>query len=290
VTVDGTAGSGPSTGLGLHTDNVTVTRSRIANVTQGAEFNGYTGRTLTISNTSIVNTSTPIVNKVDQNVDADQNYLGPGCPIGNVTGNVTVDPFYTAPVGEVNTEQTQRFGQCLTFEAGKAYSFGTPGPMEDSLDEMFADFQGAIYTYNASARAWEQADGTERLDALEAVVVVPTTNTTAFVDYQDASPSIPGDRALDAGWQFVAPRSYNTPDRAFQSDLVGYADLLGLHPGPGNQPASGDGVTRHGFESAGGPTVSPYRGYFVYVTDPGTIPAVVPAGPTIQQIAALLRS
>ncbi len=120
---------------------------------------------------------------------------------------------------------------------GGVYSFGTPGGLEGTLAEAFDDFDGAIYRYDADAGTWALADGADRLEALEAVVVIPETDARAVVDFRDETPARPTQRTLEPGWQFVAPRSYNSAEAAFDARrTLSAIDLLNLYELPRGSP------------------------------------------------------
>lgn len=256
-----------------------------------------------VSFVDLGNTTVPIRNNNTTALPAQLSYFGPDGP-RDAQGQLRLtDPFLTAPPGAVNPQELQEFGVDLELPAGRVYSLGAPGGMERTLAETFDDFDGAVYLYNGSAQTWELADGTERLDALEAVVVVPTTDARAVVEFRETTPAQPAERTLEPGWQFVAPRSFDTAERGFDTDrTLAAIDLLHLYALPEDFDAgpSSDAdldftsyefqrQTLYGDGYANSVQVSPFGGYFVYVTQESTVPARVPDGVTVDELADLLN-
>ncbi|WP_276255294.1 right-handed parallel beta-helix repeat-containing protein [Halomontanus rarus] len=230
------------------------------------------------------------------------NYYGPRGPTDDrVVGNwENLEPFLTDASGIdefLTTENTQSFGFDLEFEAGKQYAFGTPGRLSANLSTVFDDFDGAVYLYDSTTDSWTLATGDEVLGPMDAVAVVPTTDTRAVVDFADATPARATSRHLDTtGWHFVAPRMHTDAEEAFSTRTVGVTDLLDTFEEP-EDPELGsmaDSFGRYTFspdrtsQGDGAPTVNPFTGYFVYVDDPGTIPGAVPDGVGISEFGDLL--
>lgn len=230
------------------------------------------------------------------------NYYGPNGPAdGRIVGNWdNVEPFLTDPSGMddyESTQTTQAFGYDFEFDAGGQYAFGTPGTLSANLSTMFGDFDGAIYLYDSASDSWTLATGDEVLGPMEAVVVVPTTDTRAVVDFADATPALATSRQLDTtGWHFVAPRMHTNAEEAFSTRTVGVTDLLATFDEPTDLDpwSAADSFGRYTFSSDrtsqgnSAPTVNPFTGYFVYVDDPGTIPGAVPDGVRYPDLETIL--
>ncbi|WP_276257440.1 right-handed parallel beta-helix repeat-containing protein [Haloglomus litoreum] len=246
--------------------------------------------------------------------DAFASYWGPDGPTADRTaGRVNTDPFLTEPPASVLDEGTfeellevQAFAVDLEFPAGSVYAFGTPAPLETNLTETFGDFDGVVYTFDESTQSWTIADGSEVLGPMEAVVVVPTSDARAVVDFEDSTPARATTRSLSPGWNFVAPRYTADAEDALSSDTIAATDLLSvfgepesLYGDPGDRFIHYQFVEETG--SAGScdfyceepatttsPRISAFGGYFVYVTEPGTIPGVVPSGVGLEDFLRLL--
>ncbi|WP_207586237.1 right-handed parallel beta-helix repeat-containing protein [Halomontanus rarus] len=231
------------------------------------------------------------------------NYYGPRGPTDDrVVGNwENTDPFLTDASGideYLATQNTQSFGFDVEFEAGKQYAFGTPGRLSANLSTVFDDFDGAVYLYDSDAESWTLATGDEVLGPMDAVAVVPTTDTRAMINFADATPARATSRQLDTtGWHFVAPRMYADAEEAFSTRTVGATDLLNTFEEP-EDPELGsvaDSFGRYTFapdrtsQGDGAPTVNPFTGYFVYVDDPGTIPGAIPDGVGVSDFIGLIN-
>lgn len=230
------------------------------------------------------------------------NYYGPRGPTDErIVGNWdNVEPFLTDASGideYVTAQTTQSFGYDFEFDAGRQYAFGTPGPLSANLSTVFDDFDGAIYLYDSTSDSWTLASGDEVLGPMEAVVVVPTTDARAMVDFADATPARATSRQLDTtGWHFVAPRMHTNAEEAFSTRTVGVTDLLTAFEDPEDPDwgSAADSFGRYTFspdrtsQGTDAPTVNPFTGYFVYVDDPGTIPGAVPDGVDVSKFIDLL--
>jgi len=278
----------------VRTSHVTNTPVGIATVSDAdvgnvqVRFTNLTGNAVAIRN-----------DNRSVSLDAANNYFGGACAAPTIEGPVTIRPMLHGPerAGPAATGSgggaSQEFEYCLELDAGETYAVGFPGPSKHNLSTTFDEFEGAVYLYNETSQSWELADGDETPGALEAVVVVPTTDTRAFVEFADASPARPTERQLGSeGWHLVAPRQYANAESGFSTRTVGLTDLLHVYEPPSNQPKAGDAFTTYRFtgDRNGGPTVSPFTGYFVYVDEPGTVPATVPAGITVDDVGAALNA
>ncbi|WP_312907582.1 right-handed parallel beta-helix repeat-containing protein [Natronosalvus caseinilyticus] len=259
-----------------------------------------------IAFSDLTGTNVSIQNEAPDPLAVPLNYWGPRGEVDAVGPVTNVEPFLTASPQNTSLRTLQEFGIDLEMPAGGVYSFGTPGGLDGTLSEVFDDFDGAIYRYDADAQAWTLADGTERLEALEAVVVVPETDARAVVDFRDATPAQPTQRTLKPGWQFMAPRSYDSAEAAFDTRrTLAAIDLLNLYELPTGQPALPYHphelvFTSYEFQETESTyliddryvyeqPVSPYGGYFVYVTEESTVPARVPNGVTYDELAEMLE-
>lgn len=203
---------------------------------------------------------------------------------------VFYDPFLTAPVEEVSTEldETQQFATDVSMEPGATYAFGVPGPVEGTIGEMFSDFDGVVYTFDASAQEWSQATGDEELAALEAVVVVPETEARAVIEFQAyGGPSVPPTTDLTEGWNFIGAAEYGAAEHAYASS-ADPARIVKLYDEPQQQGRTGDDFGTYTFGAdSDGPDVSAMSGYFVYVEDDGSLAANLPPGASVDDFFEL---
>lgn len=233
-------------------------------------------------------------------VDADLNHFGDD-PASAVAGNVTYDPFLTAPPSETSGDAgtLQQFGHDFAVPGdGQPRAVGFPGDVNATLGEVFGEFDGAVYRWNATAGEWAVPDAGTPVDALDAVVVVAEERATYTVDYADASPpGAPGQADLDAGWNFVAAPLSGPVETAFGATSGGdVVRVVSAIPGPESQPYGLNASTFGTYTpsdsgiavASGGPTVSPFTGYWVYASDDGGLAGATYPGITLaDEIAAL---
>jgi hypothetical protein len=133
---------------------------------------------------------------------------------------------------------------------------------------------------------------------MDAVAVVPTTDTTAVIDFADAPIPLATSRQFTtAGWHFVAPRMYTNAEEAFSTRTLGATDLLEAFSQPEGQALSpGDSFGQYTFSpdrtsqgDAGTPRVSAFSGYFVYVDETGIVPGTVPHGVRSENVEQLIE-
>lgn len=273
-------------GIALLDDSATEIRGNVVHAWTGVDLASMVHITKTmvgmndLSNTTVAidngNSSSPVP------LVAMGNWYGPRGPVNtSVEGDVTYEPFLTAPPDQVDANETQQFGFDLDMTAGQVYALGTPAPLEENLSTVFGDFDGAVYLWDESGGSWTLASGDETLGPMDAVAVVATSDARAVLDFADATPPRPTERQLSTGWNFVAPRSYDDLSDGFSTTTVGITDVSQSMAGPTGQPAApGDYFGHYSLSGSiedygGGPRVSPFEGYFVYVDETGSIPGTV---------------
>lgn len=218
---------------------------------------------------------------------------------GGVVGEVTYDPFLTAPQDQVDHEDTQQFAHDLNVAVGVG-SIGVPGATETTVLEIFDENQNgelddlgesAIYAFDASSDSWELADPSASLDALDALVVVSDDGGRAVVDLADSpSPMPPGEGDAFEGWNLMSAPFYGTADAAFGAGSANAERIVHLYEQPSSQPY-GDGadpIRTFDIGSGEGFDTEAYGGYWVYVDEDGTIAGVVPAGVSASDEAELI--
>ncbi|MFB6235806.1 MAG: S8 family serine peptidase [Halopenitus sp.] len=197
---------------------------------------------------------------------------------------VYYDPFLTAPVDQVSLDpdETQQFGTDVVMEPGKKYAFGVPGPVQGNLSDMFNNFEGVVYVFDAETQEWSLATGDEQLSALEAVVVVPQTEArfvTKFENY--GGPSVPPTTDLSEGWNFIGASEYGPAEEAYASS-ADLARIAKFFEEPERQGRRGDDFGTYTFGAdSHGPDVSATSGYFVYAKQNGSMAANLPKGASV---------
>jgi len=278
--------------------SVTVRASAVTNTTAGvAVASGGEIRDSSVRFTRFQRNEVAISSDGEPAFDAMLNFYGRPCPTPSTRGSVRAYPVVhtadRAGPGAVNTTgPTQSFRECLELEAGGTYAVGFPGTSGRTLSETFTDFEGAVFLFNGTTGSWELADGDETPGALEAVVVKPTTDTRAWIEYADSATRRTSEREFRTeGWHLVAPPAYATARGAFGSGTVGVVNLTGGFEPPATRWGMGETPTGYQFADEGsGPRLSPFAGYFVYVDRPGTLQAAVPEGVTAGEIYDLLNA
>jgi len=188
--------------------------------------------------------------------------------------------------------------------AGTAYSLGFPGPVEGTLGDVLdeSDIE-EVLIYNTTTGEFEPASYDAPIEPLSAVVVVPSNDTTATIEFagEPGSPRrTPVQRDVQEGWNFVAPSTFAEPTEGFvgSSDVVrvrgDYVEpVTSMAPTGGFQGIEttaqlgtdvakpptpyGGNVDTYGSESG---LVSPFAGYFVFFDDSGKQSAAVSKGST----------
>lgn len=269
--------------------NEVVVRLNDVNAQTGVLLTESVGPSVSLRYNDLAATAVAVNNTGSAVVDARLNYYGPRGPVNTaVEGNVVYDPFLTAPPEEVDTEETTAIATDLTMEAGDAYALGIPGPTEQTVGDIFGEFEGVVYGYNADTQSWEELTARDEVGALDALYVVAESDARAVVTFQSTGPvpPVPGQKRLVEGWNFVAAPKYAPIEEAF---AVSSADLA-LAMTPFTQPASQlgppgelDGSYTFG-TSQTGPNVSAFTGYYLFAESSGLLPSYLQANPTMEEL------
>jgi len=230
-----------------------------------------------------------LINKdVENQLDATFNYFGNTAP--SVLGSVTHDPFLTVAPDAVNTDslgETKQFGHDLVIPAdGKPHSVAFPAPVEGNVSEVFGEFNGTIYAYDDGEWKSGSEIADKDINALDAFAVTIDSNESdqriAF-EYADSVSEyeIPEMTTtdLEAGWNFVgAPYGNVDSEKAFEGSTADITTVIDVIAGPNSR------MTPYGLDASGEVSnpdrVSPFKGYWVFVTDDGKLGATVPVEPT----------
>ena len=186
----------------------------------------------------------------------------------------------------VTVEVGSEFTNSVTIPAdGEFHSIAFPAPVNGTVSEVFGDVDGVVYAYDGNSWQTGPDIADQDVDALDAFAVKLTGSKSDLeVDFQyrddDSVVQSMATADLDAGWNFVgAPQASGWED-AFAATTGGTVERVVNSIGaPENVPYGLSGST----ELVGPSTVGPYQGYWVFVTDDGTLAATVPVDPTPTQ-------
>jgi hypothetical protein len=205
----------------------------------------------------------------------------------------------TAESDELNATslgETTEFGHELVVPAdGEPHSVAFPAPVEGHVGDVFGEFNGTVYAYDGDE--WESGEeiADEDVDALDAFVVSvdegeePLRIDFAYAESDSPVPSMTT-AELEAGWNFVGAPSGNVDsEEAFSGSTAEITTVIDAIAGPSSE------TTPYGLDASGevsNPSrVSPFEGYWVFVTDDGELGATVPVEPTQEtEAGALTRS
>jgi hypothetical protein len=203
-------------------------------------------------------------------------------------GEIVYDPFLTSsPNASDFTRPGERtdFGHDLVVPAdGEPHSVAFPAPVEGDVSEVFGDFNGTVYAYDGDE--WKSGEEVrdEDIDALDAfAVTVDEGEQDLRIDFEYAESDDPVPSMttadLEEGWNFVgAPSGNVNSDEAFAGSTADVTTVIDAIAGPNSE------TTPYGLDASGevsNPSeVSPFKGYWVFVTDDGELGATVPVEPT----------
>jgi surface glycoprotein (TIGR04207 family) len=213
---------------------------------------------------------------------------GFGTPVQN-GGEIVYDPFLTSapPSPENFTRPGERtdFGHDLVVPAdGEPHSVAFPAPVDGTVSEVFGEFDGTVYAYDGDE--WESGEEVrdEHIDALDAfAVTVDEGEQDIRIDFEYAESDDPVPSMttadLEEGWNFVgAPSGSVNSDEAFAGSTADVTTVIDAIAGPNSE------TTPYGLDASGEVSnpgeVSPFKGYWVFVTDDGELGATVPVEPT----------
>jgi hypothetical protein len=217
-----------------------------------------------------------------------------------VEGDVHADPVLTVGpadlVPDPIDDDVREYEVCAEIPANSTTALSTPAPLDQQLDEVMPDFEGNAYLFNEEVarvaeqygeradisldQAWQEADGTEELDAMEPVLVVNEGDAiTAQLSVMAEDPALPTERAVTEGWNFLGPRSFADAEIGFSTATVDHTDLVHVYDEPTvSMPGETTAGAHHAFDSGTAPQVSPFTGFFVYADEDGSVPGAVTTG------------
>lgn len=227
--------------------------------------------------------------ETDQRIDVRMNYLGERDgqePIAD--GPTDYSPHLTSPPSVEEGMDTTEIGYHLQVEANESYGIGLPGPSEQTIGEIVpANFEGAIYGFDADEQEWKMKSGDDSVDTLAALVVVSESDAKLDFNFQsdDDNPSAPGQHEFEEGWNYVTAPAHLDAESAFEIGSFEPEMIMSLQEAPGNQLGPEGELDRtHIFGDGDAGYVSPFEGYFVYSESDGTMPSQVAADPTAEEM------
>jgi hypothetical protein len=313
----------PSSGEGGVPQDVVVVGNRFADITAseyagvgvGIDAGGDTdadASAVLVRHNDLVATDYGVLNKdPDATLDARANWWGDasGPALSDdedgvrVGGQVTYDPFLRKPQPETGGPgETTAYAHDLTIPVDSdAYAVGFPADVSGTAAAVFGgDFQGNLWTYDAESGEWNRVEPDAELSALDVVVVDPKEGAAKYddveqlrVDFAYAAPSgdtpaRPPETDLSAGWNLVAAPQFDAGEEAFAASTADPQRVLDVYAQPGSQPYAGATVqTPTG--DASDDLVTPFSGYWVYVTEDGTLAGAVPQQTPASDESALLK-
>ena len=199
-------------------------------------------------------------------------------------GEITYDPFLTVEPDEVDAEsldETTQFGHDLVVPAdGTPHSVAFPAPVEGNVSEVFGEFNGTVFAYDGDG--WESGseiadEDVGALDAFAVKVDEGESDLRIAFEYAASDAQYPTSADLEEGWNFVGAPESGDSDEAFDVTTTNIATVSHINAGAGSQPY---GVPATPPFATNPDNVSPFQGYWVFVTDDGELGATVPVGPT----------
>ncbi|TKX84587.1 hypothetical protein EXE43_18090 [Halorubrum sp. SS5] len=285
---------------GVPTD-VSITSNAITNVSaidysgvgvgiDGSDSTFADPTEIELSRNTLTDNGIAVLNKnPDATLDATLNWWGSATGPDTVEstvigGDVTYDPFLTVEPDEVDADpidETTQFGHDLVVPAdGTPHSVAFPAPVEGNVTEVFGEFNGTVFAYDGDG--WESGAeiADEEVGALDAFVVKVDEGESdlriAF-EYTAADAQYPTSADLEEGWNFVGAPESGDSDDAFDVTTTNVATVAHINAGAGSQPYGASSTAPF---ATNPDSVSPFQGYWVFVTDDGELGATVPVGPT----------
>ncbi|WP_267641408.1 right-handed parallel beta-helix repeat-containing protein [Haloarchaeobius amylolyticus] len=216
--------------------------------------------------------------------------------VGSVTGMpVVVDGTAYASFDQARAANpdAQEFAISLTVPGdGQPHAVGFPGPVDATVGEVFGDFDGVVWAFDATNETWYRPNASDTVGALDAMVVVADEETSVTVSFENAgsTPATPGERALEPGWNFIAAPQGGDVDQALSASTTDIARVVNAYGAPGSLPISNpDDFDRYQAGSSAQPNVSAFSGYWVYATGEGEIAVNVYEGVTVDELYDLLH-
>jgi len=259
----------------------------ITDADTGEPLGGVTVMAMSADQTSLVETTTNADGEYHLNLDqagewyvmAESGTHGPA--EGVVEINEDLDPV----TEDIELGATPAF--TLEMEAGETQTLGLPADVEgDTLGDIVdADAQAVFWAFDADENEWVMADANTSVGALDAFAVTAEEDLAVTVEFAGtpgaSDTATPNQRNVSAGWNFVAPSTFDEPDAAFASSADDQRTLkIQDEPHSAMVPdGEFEGTTAHDGTDAG--AVNPFAGYFVFFGDDGELAATTYDGMTM---------
>ena len=269
-------GSGPIVGEVTDTDSDEPVSGAVV-IAEGPDGSEFTATTATDG--SYVITGPTEVGTYDLTIDA------PG--YAEATAAVESDDLGNPVVQDVALASDPSFE--LGLDADEAYAVGVPGPVEGGTvgDVIPEDTEGAVFAYDTGANDWMPAHADDAIAPMEALVVIPTEETTATVEIAgepgEDGESSPAQKEIDEGWNFVAPTQAGEFDSAFGAVTEDVLAVQQIQSEPNTAMAPDGGF--EGFattEDVSDDEFTPFAGYFVFAENEGLHASALHEGVTLQ--------
>ncbi|EMA37816.1 peptidase S8 and S53 subtilisin kexin sedolisin [Halobiforma nitratireducens JCM 10879] len=197
-------------------------------------------------------------------------------------------------VGTLDLYATPAFD--LEMPADEIYALGVPGPTDQTLDDVFDETpEGVVYEFDTDDNSWELiSDFDQEVDPLDAYAVVAESDASATVEFTgepgSSATGVPAEGSVDDGWNFVSGPAADSPEDAFEASTADPVQIFSMQEGPegalvteesaiGGAPASIEG---HSGE------LNPFKGYFVYAADDGSVGTQVTTDTTFAEASEML--
>ena len=158
----------------------------------------------------------------------------------------------------------------LEFNGGDIYAFGSPGPTDQTLTDVFDEdlegFNGSIYAFDSTDGSWTAVSGSDtvEVDALEAYVLTldDGESASATIQFAQTEPAQTRQLGLSEGFNFITPTQATGVDtdafRVTQDAFTVQNPFAEPSVSPGDEQEFA--VAEIGQDSY---QVNPFAGYFV---------------------------
>ena len=124
-----------------------------------------------------------------------------------------------------STDSTDAPQYNLEFNGGDIYAFGSPGPTDQTLTDVFDEdlegFNGSIYAFDSADGSWTAVSGSDSVDvnALDAYVLTldDGESASATINISQTEPAQTAQLGLSEGFNFITPtRAARVDNNAFR--------------------------------------------------------------------------
>jgi hypothetical protein len=124
-----------------------------------------------------------------------------------------------------STDSTDAPQYNLEFNGGDIYAFGSPGPTDQTLTDVFDEdlegFNGSIYAFDSADGSWTAVSGSDSVDvnALDAYVLTldDGESASATINISQTEPAQTAQLGLSEGFNFITPtRAAGVDNNAFR--------------------------------------------------------------------------